>query len=408
MSDETVVDPLQSLEPPDEPRESLLHRWFVRYNPLYFFSAACVLYGTYLVHESLEDWTVGTITLAATLQLYELALIGSAALLFRVANQRRPAIVLALLSVLFFFDPSLRSETLATLHEVGPGLSLVWFGLAITKVQALAWAFRLELRWPVQAFTSVVAAALAAVPHALRDPSIEKELVIMLAAWLTAASIVVAFWLRPHPRLRVVLTPAEVMVLDKCIKAATAFVPCALAYHFCTSAHAHDVVLTLHYAVPFLPLFALVGDSGEIDVWLRSLVVVAVTQLEPTTTAATCCLLGIGLLVMAWRGRMPGVYVIAVATLYVGIWHIGLKVDPLPPPPVWLVLAGCAAMLTVAWVHRRWTGVAGAIVIATTGTRAHDVTLTGVHLGAAILLLGFAALAAGVGWDFLRKRNGQV
>ena len=60
-----------------------------------------MLLGVYEVTLGLEelDWRAGQFGLAATVQSYEVLLIAAAALLFRRASQRRPAIVLALLEL---------------------------------------------------------------------------------------------------------------------------------------------------------------------------------------------------------------------------------------------------------------------------------------------------------------------
>ncbi len=48
-------------EPLDQELRDLVHRWFVRYNPLYFFSAASMLLGVYLVSRGLDEigWRPG-------------------------------------------------------------------------------------------------------------------------------------------------------------------------------------------------------------------------------------------------------------------------------------------------------------------------------------------------------------
>ena len=71
-----------------ERMRSLLHCWFVQYNPLYFFSALCVLIGMFLVSLGLDalDWVRGQIILSLVIQLYEFLLIAGAALLFRKAK----------------------------------------------------------------------------------------------------------------------------------------------------------------------------------------------------------------------------------------------------------------------------------------------------------------------------------
>lgn len=72
-----------------------LHEWFVVYNPLYFASALCFLVGVWLGSGELAplDWRLGDLALLGIVQLYELALIGGAWLLWR-AGAKRPATIL--------------------------------------------------------------------------------------------------------------------------------------------------------------------------------------------------------------------------------------------------------------------------------------------------------------------------
>ena len=75
------------------PGAQLFHRWFVQYNPLYFAGALCILGGVILVTRDPGDWDSGQLALAGIIQLYEVALIAGAAILFNLPGQRRPAAV---------------------------------------------------------------------------------------------------------------------------------------------------------------------------------------------------------------------------------------------------------------------------------------------------------------------------
>src|SRR4051794_24529894 len=93
---------------------ALMHRWFVQYNPLYFASTLFVLLGVVLLTRDPLDWSHGQLTLAGLIQLYELALIGGAALLFNLPGQRRPAVILAIVALIFAFDITFRTQGLAS------------------------------------------------------------------------------------------------------------------------------------------------------------------------------------------------------------------------------------------------------------------------------------------------------
>src|SRR5687768_1606643 len=87
---------------------ALLHRWFVQYNPLYLVSAALVLGGAIILSRAMvqNGGVLGQLSITAVLDVYAWALIGSAALLTRI-GLRRPAVMLALLTMLYQCDPSL-------------------------------------------------------------------------------------------------------------------------------------------------------------------------------------------------------------------------------------------------------------------------------------------------------------
>ena len=58
----------------------LCYEWFVRYNPLYFVSAACFIFGVLLVSKGISDidWIDGQIILTGVIEFYQiLALAGS-------------------------------------------------------------------------------------------------------------------------------------------------------------------------------------------------------------------------------------------------------------------------------------------------------------------------------------------
>ena len=70
----------------------VIHYWFIRYNPLYFFSAFCVLLGIFLISNNLvveveaKNWSDAHIFLVMVAQLYELFVIASIAFLVKLTN----------------------------------------------------------------------------------------------------------------------------------------------------------------------------------------------------------------------------------------------------------------------------------------------------------------------------------
>lgn len=125
-----------------------LARWFVQYNPLYFASSLCILVGIYLVSSELTalGWRSERLLLVGVIEAYQVLVLAGAALLLRGANQRRPAVILALLEVPCLFDWTFQTEALSTLGHDGLLASAAWSLLGIAKALVLIRLFRVRLR----------------------------------------------------------------------------------------------------------------------------------------------------------------------------------------------------------------------------------------------------------------------
>jgi len=146
----------------------LLHRWFIRYNPLYFASALFVLAGVFLAATGLRhDDLRSHAALAGITELYQFALLGAAWMLLRWTKQKRPAVILGIVSLVFLFDLTLCSERLASLGSKSIWISAAVGALAVTKLKLIEKIFR--LRTIAGAFTvaAAVLAALPLMPHAI-------------------------------------------------------------------------------------------------------------------------------------------------------------------------------------------------------------------------------------------------
>jgi hypothetical protein len=166
---------MPSTSPPAAPSSAasefwrpLLHRWFVQYNPTYLLSSMFVLSGVILLSRGLAERgsEYGTLGVAAVAEVYACALIAAAALLFRI-GQRRPAVLLALITTLYQSDLTLHTETCAYLGAVGMAAALAWFLLFVGKLHALAWALRIRLTSRAVATVTLGAAGLAVGPLVL-------------------------------------------------------------------------------------------------------------------------------------------------------------------------------------------------------------------------------------------------
>lgn len=150
----------------------LLYRWFVQYNPLYLVSAMLVLGGTILTSRGLatEGSLYGPLGVAAIAEVYALALIGGAALLTRI-GQRRPAVMLALLTALYHCDLTLHTETCVQLGVAGTCAAAAWLALFGLKLFALSWAMKVRLSFGAFGTAMLGAAALVAGPYVTEHAS---------------------------------------------------------------------------------------------------------------------------------------------------------------------------------------------------------------------------------------------
>lgn len=148
---------------------ALVHRWFVQYNPVYLVSAALVLGGVWLVSRGLaREPLLGGLGVPAVAELYALMLIGGAALLTRI-GQRRPAVMLALLAVLYQGDLTLHVETCAYLGTAGRVGTLAWLALFALKLYGLTLALELRPSLSALVVPTLGAIGLAALPHVFRE-----------------------------------------------------------------------------------------------------------------------------------------------------------------------------------------------------------------------------------------------
>jgi hypothetical protein len=146
------------------PIRALLHRWFVQYNPTYLLSAAMVFVGCFLWSRSVVgEGLASTFGIPLVAELYGFALIGGAAMLVRI-GQRRPAVILALVALVYQWDTTLHTEACAWLGRPGAIASAGWFVLFGAKLGALGWALRVRFERRLVAAALVGAGGLALMP----------------------------------------------------------------------------------------------------------------------------------------------------------------------------------------------------------------------------------------------------
>lgn len=148
--------------------QRLLYRWFVEYNPAYLLSAAFVFGGCFLWSRGVvhDDALTSTLGIPLVAELYAVALAGGAALLTRL-GQRRPAVMLGLIFVVYQWDTTLHTEACAFLGAFGTYAALGWLAIFGGKMWAIARALRIRVAPRMVAAFSIAAVGLVLFPRVL-------------------------------------------------------------------------------------------------------------------------------------------------------------------------------------------------------------------------------------------------
>lgn len=374
----------------------LIYRWFVQYNPLYFFSALCVLAGVLLVSQALpvEGVQRDRLALAGVVQLYEFLLIGSAAFLFRVTGLRRPAVILAIVELPFLFDWTFQTEAFATLGQAGLLAASVWAALVPLKLALLAWIFRIRAYAMAYVLPTMAAIGIAGVPQALALAPLEGGLVHLGATWFGVMIVAMARRMRPGVASREDLDDWGSTVLRRFTRSA-AGVWCGLSLlHLLAWVLQYDLALTIPHAAPLLLLLPFLHRHESLA-WAGAAAAIGISVFVPGTVALSSAAAA---LVLAWHAHDWGIRrlgVGAVLSVYLAVWSFGWTGWPLPEPFLELNLATAAVCLAMAWKLRVKTAIpAAALVLLPSGGSVTPHTT--LEWGIAVLALGFAALVMGV------------
>lgn len=280
----------------------LMHRWLVEYNPLYLLSATLVLGGMILTSRGLarEGSLYGEIGVAAIAELYAATLIGGAALLTRI-GQRRPAVMLALLTMLYQCDLTLQTEASPYLGTVGTAATVAWLALFVGKLHALAWAMKLRVSKAAYATAILAALGLAVLPRYLHDLE-ASHATALVAAWLFG-SFTLHGIARTGVTSAVALDAWGTTVLRRAVRASWGLGALLFVGHVMFWSTQHPIVLAA--LVPIVPLLAVRSVRIEAQAWfLVGATLLCVAVAVPGAFAMTALMAAAALVV---RALLPGV-----------------------------------------------------------------------------------------------------
>jgi hypothetical protein len=414
----------------------LLHRWLIEYNPLYLLSAALVLAGMSLCSRGLageESLYYGPLGVAAVAELYAACLIGGAALLTRIGH-RRPAVMLALLTVLYQWDLTLHTERSPYL---GWWAAVAWVIVFVAKLHALAWAMKIRLSRSAAAAAIVAGAGLAFFPlHLHRLAPLQAG--SLVAVWVFA---LVSLQGSGAVTSRVPLSGWSATVLRRAVRAAWIVSAVLVAGHVLFWSSQWNILLSA--LVPIVPLLFVRRARSEGRVWALALgTLVAVGLMMPGAFSVTALLAAAALGLRALSPSLPGadsparaaarpeppyrssvssappeepeiaealtpvplsrgaverLLLGATFAVYLSAWTLGWSGGSWPAHLLALDVALTAVVIAVVWKARAWIALAPLL-----GSYVHFVLQAGlvpaprshVEWGASAVGLGFALLLA--------------
>jgi hypothetical protein len=372
----------------------------VRYNPLYFFSALCVLGGVFLVSRGLGPRARdGRLALAVTVQVYELLLLAGAALLHRGARQTRPAVILAMVQVFFLFDWSFQTEFLAAAG--GPAAAGLWLALAVIKLAALAWIFRLQVSPKAMAVAGLGLAGLVFSPQLVMMSGDRAAGAHLAATWYAAALLALGLLLAPRVGTRDQLGTWGRTVLRRCLRAFWVAGAGFYLLHLAAWTVQFSVPLSPAHAVPLLLVSALTVRH-EVAAWAAAAAALGVALLDPGTFAAAPAGAAAITALCAWRLGKRRLWAGTVLAAELALWTLSWSGGAFPEPVLWLHLAAALPLLVMAlcWSSAFfWAATAVAVLPL---VREYAPT-SALEWGVALLAVGFLALVAGVALNWAKR-----
>ncbi len=351
MKKENEHDKVQQMEE----FRGVLHRWFVQYNPLYFFSALCMLLGIFFVSPGFENeaWQTWETVLTLVIEIYEMSLIMGAAFLFRYTKQYRSSAILGLLAMVFLFDTTFQTEVIATFDRMGLLMMGNWVIMAALKLVAIRWAFQLRVPWAVLAVPFLAAAGIAIIPHLFSRTDFDQDLIHLIAVWYGTGLAAYIWAKRPVIRCDAVLGTSAQHTIQRITNAAWIIWAGLYLYHLIAWLYTFSITpkTPVLYIAPGLLLFALLSRK-EKQVWAGCAGTLFITLFQLKLFGPTAFLVSIVFSVQAWRLKRPRLYIGAVLTAYIAVQTIGWYNWPLPDPKIWAMFAAAGGLIAIAYHFR--------------------------------------------------------
>jgi hypothetical protein len=378
------------------PVNYLFHKWFISYNPLYFISALCFIFGVFLVSRGMHkiNWIDGQIILTAVIESYEILLLTGSFILYRIVSQFRPAIILALLNIIFLFDCTFQTEHISTVQYLGGISTVLWILLFALKLKILAWIFRLEV--PTVGFIAPIFAAIgvAGTPYLLSYTNIDKSMIHLMFTWYGAVLAVLVLWFKPTVMGKSKLAEGSKAILLRVSNAAWMIWSGFYCYHLISWIIFFNIEISFANVAPIFIILPFVSEE-EGFTWAGCILAIISSLSNPSLCWLTAFMAGLVFFLKGWKNRQPRLYIGTVLSFHFVLLTLGWQNYPLPVPTPGLAVITGIGLLTIGWVFRL--------------TFAFLIVLFGAILfwnprgpqnimewGSLFIAIGFATLAAGI------------
>ena len=382
--------------------QQLFYDWFVRYNPLYFVSAACFIFGVLLASRGIQsiEWIDGQIILTGVIELYQFGLLAGAFILYRIFNQIRPAVILAVMNIVFMFDCTYQTEHISFVELIGEISSVIWVFLIVAKILALIWIFRLEV--PLIGIIIPVLAAIGIVsgPYLLYYSYIDAVLIYLLMTWYGVLLTALYFWFRPVIACRNKLDPRCSAVLERISNAAWMIWAGFYLFHLISWIRFYDINVSLANIAPIFIILPFISKREELA-WVSGLAAIPASLVNPSLFCFNAFLLGLVYCIKAWKDSHPRLYIGAILCFHFALTTVLWSDGSFPESPQWLIAFSAISLVGIGWSYR----LASAFMVASIwafifwhprGPR--DI----IEWGTLFMGIGFVSLATGIilNWKF--------